>query len=268
MNPWSGTAPQKRPDRGQNAGSGGFARETRVMPVRKLRPITVSSTLRAALGCALGAAVVLATVPASAGDDDSTPIDTKILRGFMEGLGLQRDGEGINYRERPPLVIPPNSSLPPPAKADAALANDPNWPKDPDVQRAKKEAAQQRAVSANPDQMIQTEANPLRPDQLNPPSQSRRVRRVDDGYRPSANGSGDRLSPSQLDGNKKGLFGNLFEKDPPEMTTFTGEPPRVSLTDPPSGYQTPSPDQPYGKNSPDAAPKPYDYMTQHGVDPQ
>jgi len=73
------------------------------------------------------------------------------------------------------------------------------------------------------------------------------------------------LPPSQLSA-RKGLFGGIFEKDPPEMTTFTGEPPRVSLTDPPPGYQTPSPDQPYGKNTPDAAPKPYDYLTQHGVD--
>jgi hypothetical protein len=35
-----------------------------------------------------------------------------------------------------------------------------------------------------------------------------------------------------------------FKKE--EYGTFTGEPPRASLTDPPPGYQTPSPDQPYG----------------------
>jgi hypothetical protein len=35
-----------------------------------------------------------------------------------------------------------------------------------------------------------------------------------------------------------------FRKE--EYGTFTGEPPRASLTDPPPGYQTPSPDQPYG----------------------
>ena len=31
-----------------------------------------------------------------------------------------------------------------------------------------------------------------------------------------------------------------------EYTPFTGEPPRTSLTEPPTGYRTPSPNQPYG----------------------
>ena len=31
-----------------------------------------------------------------------------------------------------------------------------------------------------------------------------------------------------------------------EVVNFTGEPPRGALTDPPPGYQTPSPTQPYG----------------------
>jgi len=233
------------------------------MPVHKLRPTTAKSTLRAALGCALGIAVVSAAVPAYAGDDDDVGIDTKIIRGIMEGLGFQRDGKGISYQERPPLVIPPNNNLPAPASGDKALASNPDWPKDPEVENAKREAAKRRAASMNPDQTIQSEAAPLRPDQLN--KGYKPGRRADDGYRPSPNGSGSQLPPSQL-GSPSGLFGRLFEKEKPEMTTFTGEPPRASLTDPPAGYQTPSPDQPYGKSSPDAAPKPYDYMTQHGVD--
>ncbi len=44
---------------------------------------------------------------------------------------------------------------------------------------------------------------------------------------------------------KKNLFSfDWFKKE--QYATFTGEPPRASLTDPPPGYQTPSPDQPYG----------------------
>ena len=31
-----------------------------------------------------------------------------------------------------------------------------------------------------------------------------------------------------------------------QYATFTGEPQRADLTDPPPGYLTPSPDQPYG----------------------
>ena len=45
---------------------------------------------------------------------------------------------------------------------------------------------------------------------------------------------------------------------------FTGEPARASLTDPPPGYQTPSPDQPYGLGK-DKPAKVDDYYTEHGT---
>jgi hypothetical protein len=39
-----------------------------------------------------------------------------------------------------------------------------------------------------------------------------------------------------------------------EYTNFTGEPPRTSLTEPPVGYRTPSPAQPYGVGKQRGAP--------------
>jgi hypothetical protein len=56
------------------------------------------------------------------------------------------------------------------------------------------------------------------------------------------------LRPDEL-GNKKGFFSGLFSSftpDKEESAPFTGEPVRESLTAPPAGYQTPSPNQPYG----------------------
>jgi hypothetical protein len=92
-----------------------------------------------ALSLAFGAGALLLPAPAAA--EENIPIDTKIMRSIMEGLGLKRDGEaGINYQERAPLVIPPSRDLPPPEKTDAALARNPAWPVDPDVKRAKAEA--------------------------------------------------------------------------------------------------------------------------------
>ena len=38
-----------------------------------------------------------------------------------------------------------------------------------------------------------------------------------------------------------------------ETSTFTREPPRTTLIDPPAGYRTPSADQPYGVGSKAAA---------------
>ncbi|MFZ0779278.1 MAG: hypothetical protein WAM74_22585, partial [Xanthobacteraceae bacterium] len=58
-------------------------------------------------------------------------------------------------------------------------------------------------------------------------------------------GTNDQSSPSELGAKKPGVFSFDWLKQE-DYGTFTGEPPRVSLTDPPPGYQTPSPDQPYG----------------------
>ncbi len=96
---------------------------------------------------------------------------------------------------------------------------------------------------------------------LKPGTSARRASR-DDGYQASANGAASPMAPSEL-GYKGGLFSNMFGKDDgSEAAKFTGEPPRASLTDPPAGYQTPSPDQPYGvgKKGPE---KPADYYTSH-----
>ncbi|HEX5211230.1 MAG TPA: hypothetical protein VFW22_05805 [Pseudolabrys sp.] len=201
---------------------------------------------RLALGCALGATLFSAGGPARAADgEENVPLDTQIIRGFMEQLGLRQDGNGINYEERAPLVIPPKRDLPPPERSGAALAHNPAWPVDPDVTRAKKEAAAKRNTVLNPDAVLLSDQSVLRPDQITPGPKPRSRRIGDDGYRPGPNGSGNQLTPAQLD-TKPNFFSRMFGKDAPEITSFTAEPPRVSLVEPPPGYQTPSPDQPYG----------------------
>ena len=227
---------------------------------------SLRTATRAALGCALAAALLATAVPAPAraGDDDpNTPIDTKILRGIMESLGLRRDGEGIEYQERAPLVIPPNHDLPPPERTDAAISRNPAWPVDPDVKRRKVEAAQERN-KLNADEQLLHDQSVLRPDQLTPGPKPRTARRTDDGYRAPADGSGDRMSPSQL-GNNGTIFSRMFGKDEPDVGRFTREPPRAALTEPPAGYQTPSPDQPYGVGKAGAAPAPTKYLETHGT---
>ena len=75
---------------------------------------------------------------------------------------------------------------------------------------------------------------------------------------------GEKLSPTQL-GFKDNLLGMMFGKPKDEnVAHFTGEPPRTELTDPPAGYQTPSPVQPYGVGkAPPPAPTSRDYMISH-----
>jgi len=214
----------------------------------------------AAFGLVLGAAALFCPVPAHAGDDD-LPADQKFLRGVMEGLGFRRDGdETINYKERSPLVIPPGRELPPPEKSGAAIANNPAWPKDPDVERRKAQAAMEKGRNISDER--EREQNPLRPDQLTPGGKPKKKQaRTDDGYEPPASGFGSQIPPSEL-GFKNSMFGNIFGGKKEESAKFTGEPPRNSLTDPPPGYQTPSPDQPYGVGKA-AAPKATDYYATH-----
>jgi hypothetical protein len=231
--------------------------------MNSMRPTCLMTkfTASAAFGLALGAAVLVAPAPARAGDDD-VPLDTKIIRGLLESLGLRRDGEAINYQERAPLVIPPRLDLPPPEKSDT-VANNPDWPKDPDVAQRKLEQKQERERNkTSGTEQIEIEQNPLRPSQMTPGGNPRTVARR--GKSATALGeNGTRMTPSQL-GYKGGLFSNMFgsNKDD-EAVRFTGEPARASLTDPPAGYQTPSPDQPYGTGK-GPPPKATDYSTTHG----
>ena len=211
---------------------------------------------------ALGFAAVLGIGPALAGDDEPS-FDQKIMNSIMEGFGFKRDGEvGINYQERAPLVIPPSRDLPPPENSGAVTANNPAWPKDPDVERRRQQAAMEKNRNVSDER--EREQNPLSPSQLTPGSRGkkRQVTRTDNGYEPPASGFGSQLPPSQL-GYNGNIFGTMFDNKKEETAKFTGEPPRAALTDPPTGYQTPSPDQPYGLGKA-APPKATDDYTTRG----
>ena len=228
------------------------------MPVRPTR----LTPARAALGLALGTVLLAASLPARAEDD--LPIDRKIFRGVLEGLGLRdADRPDINYQERAPLVIPPSRGLPPPETSNAAVANNPAWPKDPDVMRRKREAELDAKRVTSDEREL--EQNPLRPDQLTPGGNPRSVR-VSRGA-PYTATPGDRLSADEMN-QKRSIWSKIFSRDDEEeVGKFTREPTRNALTAPPPGYQTPSPDQPYGlsKASKSDKPKADNYSETHGT---
>jgi hypothetical protein len=205
--------------------------------MKAMRPtrLTTKSSVSAALGIAL---VSLLALPAPACAEDSLYKATvgRLLESF--GLKSSDDTNEINYQERPPLVIPSSHDLPPPEKADA-VAN-PAWPKDPDVARNK--LIEKQTKNRNVSEEREHEQNPLRPDELAPGPRPRGVANRDTKD-PSP--LGKLLSPSEL-GYKGGMLGKMFHRNNDDVAKFTGEPARTSLTEPPPGYQTPSPDQPYG----------------------
>lgn len=189
-------------------------------------------------------ALLLGAAPASAEDDDEPARDEGLVSNLMRGLGATDGSGGINYRERSPLVVPRQLTLPSPEtrrSSDAA-----NWPKDPDVleRRAARDAIKkrdrQKENSAIDQMRIQDEplgAARARTATVAPqPGVSEERRSLNEG-----NGI---LSPSQL-GVKSDLFG-LFGTKRNDNVPFTGEPARESLTQPPPGYQTPAANQVYG----------------------
>jgi hypothetical protein len=181
---------------------------------------------------------------AFAEDDEDVPLDTKIFRQFMKDLGLQRDGEGIDYRERAPLVVPPSRTLPPPQSSEAVAASNPAWPKDPDVNQRKAEAVKKKAPRKTAAETMIEEGRPLSRSELERGRLPEGTTAAGPSQTPEE--SARPMKPSEL--GAKNLFSGMFSSfsDKGETATFTGEPVRDNLTAPPPGYQTPSPDQPYG----------------------
>jgi hypothetical protein len=202
----------------------------------------------------LGVGLLLASSAARAEDDeDEKTFEEKIIEGIMKGVGATNmDNSGIDYRERSPLVVPPKLDLPPPAKT-AAEVKAPNWPKDPD--EARRKAAIEARKKANKDP--REAARILTPSELNAtktaPGTSGGTRDSDS----TAPGGAAKpvLSPSEL--GFEGRFSSLFGGNKSESKEFKGEPPREALTQPPPGYQTPSPGYAYGTGPKESLNKEY-----------
>ena len=193
---------------------------------------------------ALGVGLLMASGVARAQEDDEEDDKTfeeKIIDGIMKGVGgTNMENRGIDYRERSPLVVPPKLDLPPPAAAAEAKAP-PNWPKDPDEVRRKAAIAARKKENKDP----AAAARILTPDELNAGRTAAPARTNNDPLQPGVTTSNSILSPSQLGFN--GRLGDLFGGgNKPETKDFKGEPTRDSLTQPPPGYQTPSPNFAYG----------------------
>jgi hypothetical protein len=212
------------------------------MPQVQLRDRKVGHTMlaHAALGVSLAAIIVCSTSAARAGDDDEG--GASVIGTIMRSIGMQDPNAhyaGIDYGERSPLVVPPNRDLPPPQTANATPA--PNWPKDQDMERRAKARAEANKITPHRDYQSES-SRPLTRAELDPANMPR-------AGAPAAGDGDSSADASMVDprdrGAKKSLFSGIF-RSKTEYATFAGEPKREALTDPPVGYLTPSPDQPYG----------------------
>jgi hypothetical protein len=233
----------------------------------------------------LSIALVMTTGTARAGDDqDDRSITEKIVDGFKSTIrGTNMDNRGIDYRERSPLVVPPKLDLPPPAAStdDVKIAN---WPKDPDERQRKAVIAAKKknappVARVQPSEVAAAGAAPAgspRPINIAPPPEDPPIPGTTrPAYANDANGTA-RVDPvydqpgdlfkggasviSDSIGDPFGLFGS--KKAGTAVTPGT-EPTREALTQPPAGYQSPSPNYPYapeskgllsGESNPDRSP--------------
>jgi hypothetical protein len=191
---------------------------------------------------------------ARAADDGSN--DDTLLAKVLQKLGLQAPPDqspDISYSERSPLVVPPSRDLPPPVAeappgadwpkdaakprkhvrsksqppAPAAVATVPAAPADGGAAAGQSAPAPQGGQAAAPGPAGQ--APPPQSGQAAAPAQTGSVARVPNPTPQSSSWW-----------NPKSWFSRE------EYATFATEPAREDLTDPPAGYRTPSPDQPYG----------------------
>lgn len=163
--------------------------------------------LRAAVGAACVGLVGFFGSVAWAGDDDSYDAsDQSAMSRFLQTIGLRPSAVSSDIR----YTERPPLVVPPsrdlPAPETTGSVPASNWPTEPTAKHQK---------SPKPKVATVPPATPL-PANPNPPT----VKKT--WYNPAS----------------------WFNKE--EYATFTGEPVRENLTDPPTGYRTPSPDQPYG----------------------
>jgi hypothetical protein len=203
----------------------------------------------AAIALGIGLVMTSGAVRAEDDEDDKT-FEEKIIEGIMAGIGgTNMENRGIEYRERSPLVVPPKLDLPPPAASADVKA--PNWPKDPDEARRKAAIAARKKENKDPVEASRI----LTPSELNKGKVAATARNSDDPIQPGSQNNNPILSPSQLGYN--GSFSGLFGGSKSETAPFKGEPTRDSLTQPPSGYQTPSPNFAYGTGPKESMNKEY-----------
>jgi hypothetical protein len=226
--------------------NGWFVQTSSDMPMRALRIGAV----------ALAVGFIAMTGAARAQEDeDNKSFEDKLIDGIMAGVGgTNMDNRGIDYRERSPLVVPPKLDLPPPQANTAAAKPPPNWPKDPDEARRKADIARRKKENKDPVEA----ARILTPSELNVGKTAPQPSTAGEVNQPGVGDPGRNaiLDPSQLgfDTSRFNIFktNTLFGGSKPEVTQFKGEPTRDSLTQPPAGYQTPSPNFAYGTGPKDS----------------
>ena len=195
-----------------------------------------SSSSRALIAAAGGALLIglAATSPARALDDGSENIFSSITSLLTVGIGIggSESKPPIEYRERAPLVLPPNLQQLPPPGSGVATRN-PAWPQDADIQKHRREAARQRGIREENERL--TDGRRQVPSVGGPVAPPRDPAACDDR---------DPLA-ALCDPNKFWATMKNTRSRQEAQIAVGQEPPRRSLTDPPTGFRRQTTEQKY-----------------------
>jgi hypothetical protein len=159
------------------------------------------------------------------------------MKDLLGSLGvIPEDKPRIQYRERPPLVLPPKASLPAPI-AKAGEARNPDWPNDPDVLADKRREARARLPAGTDERsrMLRDENVTLSVDEI------RRGRRAGAGI-PTEPELRPNLDHRDAVWMHPDVLRSQRINGPTDNEPLVAgvEPSRKALTEPPTGLRAPS----------------------------
>lgn len=179
--------------------------------------------------------VCLASSAARAADDGYANVFSSVLGAV--GLVKGDSAPDIQYRERPPLVLPKDAALPKPAAG--GLTHTAAWPQDPDVLKKRKQDAEAHAPHTL-DPSLSDHGTMLSHDEQ---MKGRVATEADnEPVRPNTCGNDGQhcilLSPAEMERQSEAYRAANPEKS--ETLVAGQEPTREYLTQPPKGYMKPT----------------------------
>lgn len=175
----------------------------------------------------LAGSLLLATTPAFAQEG-------MLFKNLIEGSGLFGSSKAdIEYKQRAPLVVPPSSTLPKPQEAGAHRSA--AWPDDPDVARRKAERDSSNILFQNTESYRANTRPLLSQEELRRGRVTGRSNGPD-GIVPDHNNYNNQIQPIRI-GRELAARQNQIDQN---ATLYGEEPPRRTLTEPPTGYRRPA----------------------------
>jgi hypothetical protein len=160
-----------------------------------------------------------------------------LAKNLLGAIGIiPRDREPIEYRERPPLVVPQKFGLRPPVAPGAVEARNPNWPEDPDVKARRRAAADAAKSYPDRERTRAIDAHRVGIEEMRASRLPGAGEPRDYSHIPEGNPDKSRMSPAEL---------RAADPRSRQMPLVAGvEPSRRALTDPPTGFRKPAPGGP------------------------